>query len=107
MKTSIFAVLALLAGTIVPPASAQTLEENFNACINGAGEISNEEVVAACAYLIDNAQAENETVGFFYAMRAISNSDTDLNCSDGMKAKELVTDPDLAGPIDQIIENNC
>jgi hypothetical protein len=40
-------------------------------------------------------------------MRAISNSDNELNCSDGMKAKELVTDPSLSGAIDQIIENNC
>ena len=107
MKKFVFVALCLFGVSASSSATAQELEDYFNACINGSGKISNEEVVAACTYLIDNAQAENETVGFFYAMRAISNSDSELNCSDGMKAKELVTDPELADPINQIIENNC
>ena len=65
------------------------------------------EIVDACTRLIDAAQAENETVGFFYAMRAIANSNRDLNCSDGRKAKELVNDPSLTESIEIIISNNC
>ncbi|MCG6857413.1 MAG: hypothetical protein LJE67_05040 [Salaquimonas sp.] len=107
MNKFIFVALCFFGVTAASSATAQELEDYINACIGGAGELSNEEVVAACTYLIDNAQAENETVGYFYAMRAISNSDNELNCSDGMKAKELVTDPSLSGAIDQIIENNC
>ena len=107
MNRSVLIALSIVGSMAAPSAGAQTLEDYINACIGGSGKLSNEQVVAACTHLIDTAQAENETVGYFYAMRAISNSDSDLNCSDGMKAKELVTDPNLAGSIDQIIENNC
>lgn len=89
------------------PAGAQELEDYFNACINGAGQIPDEQVVAACTYLIDNAQAENETVGMFYGMRGSINTDRELNCADGQKAKELISDPGLTDAINQIIENNC
>ena len=83
------------------------LEKEMNTCMAFSGEPTDSEVVDACTRLIDAAQAENETVGYFYAMRAIANSDAVLNCSDGKKAKELVDDPKLTSAIDQIINNNC
>lgn len=86
---------------------AQSLEENMNTCMNGAGQVSNEEITDACTSLIEEAQAENETVGFFYAMRALASSDRERNCQDGLKAKELISDPNLADPIEQIIAQNC
>ena len=105
-RFSLIALTVFVVNT-ASPAMAGELEDNFNACINGPGKISDEEVVAACTYLIDNAQAENETVGMFYGMRASSNTDRELNCSDGHKAKELISDPSLTDAINQIIENNC
>ena len=102
LAAALFASLAC-----VTPLSAQTLEESMNICMNGAGQVSNEEITTACTNLIDQAQAENETIGFFYAMRALANTDRERNCSDGLKAKELIKDPNLADPIEQIIANNC
>ena len=84
-----------------------SLEENMNICMGYAERSSNNEIVDACTSLIDAAQAENETIGYFYAMRAIANSNRNLNCSDGRKAKDLVTNPKLIGAIDKIISNNC
>lgn len=107
MRVFVMTVTMLAGLACATPLSAQDLEESFNTCINGVGEVSNEDITAACTFLIDEAQAENETVGFFYAMRALANTDRERNCRDGVKAKELVTDPNLADPIDQIIAQNC
>ncbi len=107
MRKLAFASFFLATTLLVSPAGAQELEDYFNACINGAGQIPDEEVVAACTYLIDNAQAENETVGMFYGMRGSINTDQELNCADGLKARELISDPGLTDAINQIVENNC
>jgi len=107
MRSFVLAASSLAVMTCTDPLFAQSLEENFDSCINGAGKIANEEIVAACSSLIDQAQAENETVGFFYAMRATASTDRERNCADGLKAKILISDPKLADPIEQIISQNC
>ena len=107
MRRLVLTASALAILIFTKPLFAQSLEENFDNCINGAGKVANEVIVAACSSLIDEAQAENETVGFFYAMRAIASTDRERNCTDGLKAKELISDPKLAEPIEQILSGNC
>lgn len=96
---------ALLAAA---PASAyDTLEQDFAACTQGQGKISNEDIVAACSRLIDNAQQENETIGFFYAFRATANTDKASNCRDAKKVMELIKDPGLVENAKELVKINC
>lgn len=90
------------------PASAyDTLKQDYAACVQGGGNISNSEVVAACTRLIDNSAKENELVGYFYAMRAANNTNKQQNCSDARKVLELVSDKTFIDGAKQLIDINC
>jgi hypothetical protein len=98
----------LCAMALTGPALAyETLEADYKNCTSGAGKIPNGQIVSACTRLIDNAQAENELVGFFYALRASSNSDKAQNCSDARKAQTLIKAANLQENIQALIRNNC
>lgn len=90
-----------------PAASYKGFEVDYSNCTSQQGKIPNSKIVQACSRLIKNAASENETVGFFHALRATANNDKKLNCHDAHKARKLIKNPDLASSIDQLIKNNC
>ena len=79
-------------------------EEDFAVCTQG-NNIG--EVVAACTRLIDNAAAENATVGMFYGLRAANNDDKAQNCLDARKSLELADDDAIKGLSQTLINANC
>jgi hypothetical protein len=81
-----------------------TLETDFAICTQGD---DSGQVVAACTRLIDNAQAENATVGMFYGLRAANNDDPAQNCRDARKSLELADDDAIAGLSQKLIDANC
>ncbi len=108
MKYKIF--MGLLAASFIyaaPAAGYDGLTADYKTCTTGQGKVANGLVVAACTRLIDNAAKENSLVGMFHALRASANNDKNLNCRDAVKARELVTDPNLAGAIDDLENANC
>ena len=90
-----------------PAVSYQGFEADYSNCTTGQGKISNADVVKACSRLIKNAAKENETVGFFHALRASANNDKKSNCRDAHKARKLIKDPKLTGSINALIKANC
>lgn len=90
-----------------PAMAEDKLVENYSICMGGAGKLPGETVTAACTYLIDEAAVENEVTGYFYAMRALANTDRAQNCSDSRKVQELLKDPKLTDMIDNMISTNC
>ncbi|MCB1456809.1 MAG: hypothetical protein KDJ51_11615 [Nitratireductor sp.] len=103
---AIAAISSVVAFT-APAMAEDKLVENYSICMGGAGKLPGETVTAACTYLIDEAAVENEVTGYFYAMRAIANSDRSQNCSDALKVKQLITDPKLTDTIEGLISTNC
>jgi hypothetical protein len=99
---------AVLAATAAAPALAYDgFETDFATCTQGSGKVSNAEIVKACSRLINNAQAENETVGFFYALRGSANTDKASNCRDAKKAIQLLKAPGVVEAAKQLAQNNC
>ena len=91
-----------------PPLGAYDgLQKDFETCLQGSGKVSNTVIVAACSRLIDNAKAENELIGFAYAMRAAANSDKASNCRDAQKAMKLVKAAAVVSGAKEIIKKNC
>ncbi|MEZ5800846.1 MAG: hypothetical protein R3D29_10755, partial [Nitratireductor sp.] len=66
-----------------------------------------EVVTDACTYLIDQGAGENEVTGYFYAMRALANTDRAQNCSDSRKVQQLLKDPKMTDMISEMIATNC
>lgn len=99
--------IGLSALAVTPSAAYDGLEKDVATCTQGAGKLANSAVVTACTRLIDNAQTENETVGFFYAMRATANDDRQSNCHDARKVLELIDDPAVVAGANQLVEANC
>ena len=108
-NTSKTLTIVLCSGLVWPSIALAEIDlaKEMNICMSFEGEPTNSEIVLSCTRLINAAQAENETIGFFYAMRSFANSDRAMNCSDGKKAKELITDPNLTDTINQVISSNC
>jgi hypothetical protein len=103
----LFGVLAYATAGVAPVAAYDGLEGDFQECTQGGGNMPSDQVVAACSRLIDNAAEENETVGFFYALRASESSDRTQNCSDAKKAAQLIKASDLQSLIQQLQDANC
>lgn len=108
MKFQVFALCAAMFFiSSTPQAMAyDTLVEDFSLCTNGDSS-QPEKIVSACTRLIENSQAENETTGTFYMMRAVSNTDRELNCRDSRKALTMITDLKLVTIIQDFIKTNC
>ncbi len=104
---SVLSVIALSTFAASPLAAYETLAEDYATCTQGQGKVDKTVVVAACTRLIDNAQAENETIGMIYAMRATANDDAQSNCSDAKKVLELVDDPTFVEGAKTLIKLNC
>lgn len=101
----LFPLLCLGAALAITPATAyDTMEADFATCQSNGPK---EQVVAACTRLIDNAQTENEMVGFFYGLRASNNTDKQQNCYDANKVLDLTQDPNLIKAANQLVRNNC
>jgi hypothetical protein len=103
-------VVAATCGLVLAASTASaydTLEADFATCTQGAGQVDNGTVVAACTRLIDNAQTENELVGLFYAMRATANDDKSANCSDAHKVLSLTDDASIIEGAKKLVELNC
>jgi hypothetical protein len=100
----IFSALCLSLFAITPAKSYDTLEADFAAC---QGNGPREQIVAACTRLIDNAQTENELVGYFYGLRASNNDDKAQNCHDANKVLELTQNPDLVNAANELVRINC
>lgn len=105
-KTALLAI-TIMASTTAPLGAYDGLQGDMTTCMEGTAKASSEQVVAACSRLIDNAQAENELIGFAYAMRAVSNNNKASNCRDAQKAAQLVKAPKAAESIKQLIQSNC
>jgi hypothetical protein len=106
MKSTALAVaFGILA--ITPATAYDGLKEDYATCTQGQGTVDNKLVVAACTRLINNAQVENETVGFFYALRASANTDRRSNCSDARKVLQLTKDPTFVSGAKTLIDANC
>lgn len=99
--------LGLLAICISPLGAYEGLQKDFGTCLQGQGKASNDAVVAACTRLIDNAKAENEFIGFAYAMRATLNTDKASNCRDAKKAVQLVKAKAVVDGANKLIKENC
>jgi len=106
--TRYFLAAAAFAAIAAAPALAYDgFEQDYTTCTQGSGKVSDAEIVQACSRLIDNAQAENETVGFFYALRATANTDKASNCRDAQKAIQLLKAPNVVNAAKQLAANNC
>lgn len=104
---ALLAAISICLLAAAPAVAYDTLQEDYAACTQGGNQISSGEIVEACSRLIDNAQQENELVGYFYAMRAASNDDRAQNCADAHKVLELVTDKVFVDGAKQLIKDNC
>jgi YARHG domain len=91
--------------TCVPVVSVayDGLQADMGLCLGGEPN----EIVDACSRLISNAQAENEMVGMFYAMRASANTDQQQNCKDARKASTLTNAPKVRAIIQDLEKRNC
>jgi hypothetical protein len=94
--------LALIVST--PAFAYDDFEADFAVCTQGSDSAA---VVEACTRLIDNAAAENATVGMFYGLRAANNDDAAQNCSDARKSLALAEDAAIKGLSQQLIDQNC
>jgi hypothetical protein len=83
------------------------LTADFEICTKGDAGTQAPAMILACSRLIDNAKAENETVGMFYAIRASVNDNKARNCRDARKATSLIKDPALRGSLQELVKTNC
>jgi len=95
-------VLAMIAST--QALAYDGFETDFAVCTQGSNK---GDIVASCTRLIDNAAAENATVGMFYGLRAANNDDPAQNCLDARKSLELADDDAIAGLSQKLIDANC
>lgn len=107
MRASLPVILGLSLLTAAPAFSYDGFEADFATCTQGSGKVSNAEIVQACTRLIDNARAENETVGLFYALRATASTDKDSNCRDARKALTLLKAPAVVKGAKTLEKLNC
>ena len=108
MKTAYLFIAAATALALVSPAQAYDgLEKDYQICTTGSGKVDNKVIVGACTRLINNAQAKNEIVGFFHALRAVANTDRKQNCHDAKVALELLKGEDLKSNARALIKANC
>lgn len=107
MKLKLLPILGFGLLTAAPAYSYDRLEADFATCTQGSGKVDNAAIVQACSRLIDNARAENETIGFFYALRASANTDKASNCRDAHKAVQLLKSPDVVESAKQLVKINC
>jgi hypothetical protein len=107
MKVRLLLVLGLGLATAAPAFSYDGFEADFSTCTQGSGKVDNAAIVQACSRLIDNARAENETIGFFYALRASANTDKASNCRDAHKAVQLLKSPNVVESAKQLVKINC
>jgi hypothetical protein len=107
MRQILVPILGLGLLTAAPALAYDGFEADFATCTQGSGKVSNAEIVQACSRLIDNARAENETVGFFYALRATANTDKASNCHDAHKALKLLKAPAVVESAKALAKSNC
>ncbi len=103
-------LLALTLSLTLPLSSARAydgLKEDFAACTQGSGKIANTQIVQACTRLIDNAAKQNSLTGYFFAMRAIANTDKDSNCRDARRAIRLLDNAKLINHAKTLEKMNC
>lgn len=100
-------ILSLTLITSMPALAYDGMEKDFSTCTQGSGKVANTQIVKACTRLINNAAAENETVGFFYALRATANTDKKSNCRDARKAIKLLKDPGVVEAAKSLAKSNC
>lgn len=108
MKTITLSILAATALVLAAPAQAYDgFEQDYKVCTTGSGKVNNKAIVGACTRLINNAQAQNEIVGFFHALRAVANTDRKLNCYDAKVALKLLQGEKLKANARALIKSNC
>ncbi len=83
------------------------LKQDFATCTQGSGKVANTTIVKACTRLIDNAAKQNSLTGYFYALRAIANTDRASNCKDARQALKLLDNPDLIKHARTLEKMNC
>lgn len=98
----LLSALALIAST--QAFAYEGFEVDFATCTQGNEKSA---IVAACSRLIDNAAAENPTVGMFYGLRAANNDDPAQNCADARKSLALADDDAIKGLSQKLIDANC
>lgn len=101
-RVRLLSALALLMWA--PALAYDGIESDFSTCTQGK---SAKEIVEACSRLIDNAVAENATIGMIYGLRASNNDDPQQNCLDAQKSLELAEDQGLKDASQQLIDINC
>ena len=101
-----FRLLSAVALLVSAPAlTYDGMDSDFSTCTHGKS--TKAEVVQACSRLIDNAAAENATIGMIYGLRATYNDDPQQNCMDARKSFELADNQALKDASQQFIDNNC
>ncbi len=83
------------------------LEKDFETCTQGGGKVANTQIVKACTQLIDNAAKHNSLTGYFFALRAIANTDKASNCADARQALKLIDNPELIKHAKTLEKTNC
>jgi hypothetical protein len=92
---------------VLPAAAYEGLQADYATCAQGRGKVANNQIVAACTRLIENAAQENELVGYFHALRAIASTDRARNCNDARIALKLLKDPKLVAHVQNLQKANC
>ena len=101
-----FRLLSAVALLVSAPALAYDgMDSHFSTCTQG--KATKPEVVQACSRFIDNAAAENATIGMIYGLRATYNDDAQQNCMDARKSFELADNQALKNASQQLIDINC
>jgi len=99
--------LVVLMITHLPAGAYDQLATDYKSCMQGAGKVSNKQIVRACTRLIDNSAKKNELVGYFHALRATANTDRKQNCQDARIAAKLLKNPKVQKQIKQLATTNC
>lgn len=110
VKMRVFLVLSIFCfGALVSSNvhAYQGMEKDFATCTQGSGKVSNKQIVKACTQLIDNAVKHNSLTGYFFALRAIANTDKASNCRDARQAMKLLDNPKLIEHTKELIKINC
>jgi hypothetical protein len=101
-----FRLLTAVALLVSAPALAYDgMDSDFSTCTQGKS--TKAKIVQACSRLIDNAAAENATIGMIYGLRATYNDDPQQNCMDARKSLKLAETKALKDASQQLIDINC
>ncbi len=103
-------VLSIFCFGVLISSNAQAyegMEKDFATCTQGGSKVLNTQIVKACTQLIDNAAKYNSLTGYFFALRAIANTNKASNCSDARQAMKLLDNPKLIEHTKQLIKINC